>query len=152
VNNAIVTLSVTHAFTVGQVVRFVVPTVTANAYGMTQLNGLAGNIIAINQADVNGFTNTITVDIDVSSFGAFAWPLTTDPFSTPAQVVPVGEQMAVAVNPNPVLYPNGVNILGDSEINLGYIGITLQGGAGFPGGANNDVLFWVAGKSYSGGA
>lgn len=151
VNNAIVTLSVTHAFTVGQRVRFVIPTVTATAFGMVELNNMHASIIAINEADTDGITNTITVDVDVSGFTAFAFPLTTDPFGTPPQVVPVGEQMAVAVYPNPILYPNGVNQIGDSEVDLGYIGISLQGGAGFPGGATNDVMYWVAGKSFSGG-
>ena len=149
---AIVTLTVTHAFTVGQTIRFVVPTVTSTAYGMTQLDGVQADIVAINQADVDSVTNTITVNVDVSGFNAFAWPLTADPFSTPAQVVPVGEQMAVAVNPNPVLYPNGVNVIGDAEVNQGYIGISLVGGANHPGGAASDVMYWVAGKSFSGGA
>ena len=148
---AIVTLSVTHAFTVGQAIRFVIPTVTSTAYGMVELNGVQATIVAINQADTDAVTNTITVDVDVTGLTAFAWPLTADPFSTPAQVVPVGENTAVAVNPSPTLYPNGVNIIGDSEVNQGYIGIALQGGAGFPGGANNDVMAWVAGKSFSGG-
>ncbi len=148
---AIVTLSVTHNYTVGQSIRFVIPTVTPVAYGMTELNGVQASIVAINQADTNGITNTITVDVDVSGFTAFAWPLTADPFSTPAQVVPVGEQMAVAVYPNATLYPNGVNQIGDSEVNTGFIGMRLQGGAGFPGGAAEDVMYWVAGKSFSGG-
>lgn len=152
VQTAIITLSVTHNFTVGQAVRLVVPTVTSLAYGMTQLNGLQVNIVAINQADTDGVLNTITVDVDVSGFSAFAWPLTADPFSTPAQVVPVGEQMAVAVNPNPILYPNGVNVIGDAEVNNGYIGISLVGGLNHPGGAAEDVMYWVAGKSFSGGA
>lgn len=151
VNDAIVTLSVTHAFTVGQSIRFVIPTVTALAYGMTELNGVQATIIQTGEADVDGVTNTITVNVDVSGFTAFAWPLTADPFSTPPQVVPVGEQMAVAVYPNPILYPNGVNQIGDSEVNNGFIGMQLQGGAGFPGGAANDVMYWVAGKSFSGG-
>jgi len=148
---AIITLSVTHAFTVGQSVRFVIPTVTSLAFGMTELNGVQASIVAINQVDIDSVTNTITVDVDISSFTAFAFPLTADAFSTPPQVVPVGEQMAVAVYPNPTLYPNGVNQIGDSEVNLGYIGIALQGGAGFPGGASGDVMYWVAGKSFSGG-
>ncbi len=148
---AIITLSVTHAFTVGQSVRFVIPTVTALAFGMTELNGVQATIVAINKADIDSVTNTITVNVDVTGFTAFAFPLTADPFSTPPQVVPVGEQMAVAVYPNPTLYPNGVNQIGDSEVNQGYIGIALQGGAGFPGGASEDVMYWVAGKSFSGG-
>jgi hypothetical protein len=141
----IITLLVTHAFTVGQRVRLIVPTVTATAYGMTQLNNVETTIVAINQADSNGVTNTITVNVDTSAMTAFAWPLTADPVHTPAQVVPVGENTAQAIT-------SGTNILGDSEINLGYIGISLAGGASSPGGANNDVLYWVAGKSFSGGA
>src|ERR1700761_3426269 len=81
---AIVTLSVTHTYTVGQVVRFVVPTVTAAAYGMTQLDGLTGTIVDVDVADADGVTNTITVDIDTTGFTAFAFPLTADPGFTPA--------------------------------------------------------------------
>ena len=68
---AIVTLSVTHAFTVGQSIRYVIPTVTSSAYGMTQLDGAQATIVAINQADVDSVTNTITVNVNVLSFGAF---------------------------------------------------------------------------------
>lgn len=143
--NAIVTLTVTHAFTVGQEIRFVIPTVTSSAYGMTELNGVQATIVAINEADADGVTNTITVDVDTSAFTTFAWPLTADPVHTPAQVVPVGENTAQAIS-------SGTNILGDSEVNQGYIGIALTGGASSPGGANNDVIYWVAGKSFSGGA
>lgn len=142
---AIVTLTVTHAFTVGQKIRFVIPTVTAIAYGMTQLNQVEATIVAINVADADGVTNTITVDVDTTAMTAFAWPLTADPVHTPAQVVPVGENTAQAIS-------SGTNILGDSEVNNGYIGIMLAGGASNPGGANGNVMYWVAGKSYSGGA
>jgi hypothetical protein len=139
---AIVTLSVTHQFTVGQNVRFVIPTVSSVAFGMTQLDGLSGNIVAINQADADGVTNTITVDIDTSGFTAFAFPLTTDPGFTPAQVVPIGESTATALN-------NGANILGDSTVNTGFFGIQLQAGTGSPAGVTNDVIDWVAGKSFN---
>lgn len=142
---AIVTLSVTHGYTIGQVIRFVIPTVTPTAYGMTQLNGVQATIVNVGQADTNGITNTITVDVDTTAFTAFAWPLTTDPVHTPAQIVPVGENTAQAIASN-------TNLLSDSEVNLGYIGIALTGGAGFPGGANGDIMYWVAGKSFSGGA
>lgn len=142
---AIVTLTVTHAFTVGQVIRFVIPTVTSVAYGMTQLNGVQATIVAIGQADVDGITNTITVNVDTTAFTAFAWPLTADPVHTPAQVVPVGENSAQAI-------ASGSDFIGDSEVNKGFIGITLVGGAGSPGGAASDVIYWVAGKSFSGGA
>jgi hypothetical protein len=139
---AIVTLSVTHDYTIGQVVRFVVPTVTATTYGMTQLDGIQATIVAINEPDGDGVTNTITVDVDTTGFNAFAFPLTTAPGFTPAQIVPMGENTAEALNA-------GVNILGDATVNTGYIGIQLIAGANSPGGQNNDVIYWVAGKSFS---
>lgn len=137
---AIVTLSVNHSYTIGQVIRFVIPTVTAAAYGMTQLNGLQGTIVAISQADADGITNTITVDIDTTGFTAFSFPLTAAPGFTPAQVVPVGENSAEAIT-------SGVDLLGDATFNTGYIGIQLQAGTASPAGVNADVIYWVAGKS-----
>lgn len=142
---AIVTLTVTHNFTIGQRIRFIIPTVTSTTYGMTALNLVEATIVNINEADGDGVTNTITVDVDTTGFSAFAWPLTADPVHTPAQVVPVGENTAQAL-------ASGVNVLGDSERNIGYIGISLAGGANHPAGANGNVIFWVAGKSFSGGA
>lgn len=139
---AIVTLSVTHSYTVGQVVRLIIPTVTALAYGMTQLNGVQATIVAIGAADADGKTNTITIDQDVSGFSAFAFPLTTAPGFTPAQVVPMGENTAEAL----LL---GANILGDSTVNTAYIGIQLVAGADSPAGVASDVIYWVAGKSFS---
>lgn len=139
---AIVTLSVNHSYTVGQEVRFVIPEVTAAAFGMVELNGLKGTIVAVGQADADGVTNTITVDIDTSGFTAFAWPLTTDPSFTPAQIVPVGENTAEALNLS-------ANILGDATINQGYIGMILEAGADSPAGQNGDVIYWVAGKSWN---
>ncbi len=139
---AIVTLSVTHNYTVGQVVRFIVPTVTATTYGMTQLDGVQATIVAINQADADGVTNTITIDIDTTGFSPFAFPLTSAPGFTPAQVVPMGENTAEALN-------LGANILGDATVNTGYIGIQLIAGNGSPAGTNGDVIYWVAGKSFS---
>lgn len=137
---AVVELTVTHAFTVGQRIRFVIPEVTAAAYGMTQLNDVEATIVAVNLT-----TNTITVDVDTTAMTAFAWPLTADPTHTPAHVVPVGEDTAEAIS-------QGVNVLGDAEVNQGFIGISLAGGAGSPGGAAGDLMMWVAGKSRTGGA
>ncbi len=138
---AIVTMSVDHDYTVGQSVRLIVPTVTSVAYGMTEMDGLEGTIVAVDQPDTNGFTNTITLDIDSSGFTAFAFPLTTAPGFTPAQVVPVGENTAVALD-------LGANILGDATINQGLIGIQLVAGANSPAGSDNDIIYWVAGKSF----
>lgn len=85
--SSIITLSVTHGFTAGQAVRFVVP----DEFGMTQLDGLIGNITAIGASD-GVVTNTITVDIDSSAFTTFAFPTsaTAGAGVNFAQVVPVG--------------------------------------------------------------
>lgn len=139
---AIVSLSVEHFYEVGQVVRFVVPTVTASTYGMTELDGLQATIVAINEDDADGDSNTITVDIDSSAFTAFAFPLTTAPGFTPAQIIPVGENTAKALQ-------FGADILSDATQNIGTIGMNLMGGANSPAGADNDVIYWVAGSSFS---
>lgn len=139
---AIVTLTVTHGYKVGQQIRFAVPQVSATAFGMTQLDGVVGNIVAINQADADGVTNTITVDVDTSAMTAFAWPLTANVPFTYAQVIPVGEDTATALDA-------GTDILSDATINTAYIGIQLAAGAQSPAGSTNDVIYWVAGKSFS---
>lgn len=134
--SSVVTLSVTHGYTVGQQVRFVVP----DAFGMVEMNGLQGTITAINTTTTSG--NTITVDIDSSAFTAFSFPLSAAvPFSQ-ALVIPFGEDTAAALDAD-------VNILDDATVNQGLIGMQLAGGANNPGGASSDVVYWVAGKSFS---
>jgi hypothetical protein len=134
--SAVVTLSVKHGYLVGQKVRFIVPP----AFGMTEINGLAGTITAIDTTVATG--NTVTVDIDSSSFTAFAWPLTAAvPFSA-AEMVPFGEDTAGALSA-------GVDILGDATENTGFIGMKLTGGVDNPGGKDLDIMYWVAGKSFS---
>lgn len=142
-SNAIVTLTVTHAFTVGQVIRFTIPVVTSVAFGMTELNEVQATIIAVGQADADGKTNTITVDVDTTGFTTFAWPLTANPAFTPPQVTPVGMNTAASIFYN-------TNIISDSEVNLGAIGMTIGGGANGPAGSSGDVIYYVAGKSYNG--
>jgi len=131
--STVVTLSVTHGFTAGQAVRFVVP----SAYGMVELDGLIGNITAVDTTTTTG--NTITVDIDSSAFTAFAFPATGDVPFTAALVVPVGETA------------NGTyaNNLGDATDNVSFIGMQLAAGADSPAGQANDVIYWRAGKSFS---
>lgn len=132
-SSAVVTLSVTHGFTVGQEVRFVVPA----AFGMTEIDGLTGTITAIDTTVTSG--NTITVDIDTSSFTAFSFPLAAAvPFS-PAMVVPVGQ---AATSPYE-------NLIDDATDNQAYIGIALAAGTTSPAGASSDVIYWVAGKSFN---
>ncbi len=138
----IVTMTVTHAYTVGQRIRFVIPSVTALAFGMPTLNLVEATITAINKVDINNVTNTITVDIDSSAMGTFAWPLTANGSFTPAQIVPVGMDTAVANAFN-------VNPFSGAELNQGFIGIELAAGANSPAGQAGDVIYWVAGKSFN---
>ncbi len=127
--NAVVTTTVDHGFTVGQKVRFIVPA----PYDMTQLDGLAATITAVT-------ASTITIDVDTSGFTAFAFPVAGDfPFNF-AQVVPFGEDTAQAIS-------SSVDVLGDATDNTGYLGMVLAAGADSPAGTNNDVVYWVAGKS-----
>lgn len=125
---AVVKMTVTHNMVVGQKVKLVVPAI----YGMIEADGLTGMITAINTT-----TNTITLDIDSSTFTAFAFPATTDvPFS-PAMVIPFGED---------VTYPN---LSDDSVNNTGVMGIKLASGVVSPAGSTSDVIYWTAGKSFS---
>lgn len=57
---AVVTMSVVHGYKVGQVVRLVVPA----AFGMSQINGLTGTVLAVVNTAAD---NTITLDIDSTS-------------------------------------------------------------------------------------
>lgn len=132
---AVVVTTIQHNLTVGQTVRFNVP----SSMGMVEMNGLTGNVVAVNYSTT---VNSFTVDINSSGFTAFAWPLTGGVGFTPAQAIPFGENTAVALTANQ-------NVLNDATINTGFVGMSLQGGAGFPGGASNDVICWTATKSFS---
>lgn len=132
-SSAVVTMTVTHGYTVGQEVRFIVP----SAYGMVEMNDLKGTITAVDTVN-----NTITVNIDSSAFTTFAFPVTANAPFTPAQVVPVGEDTAQALS-------SSVNILGDATVNQAFYGIQLAAGADSPAGQNNDVIYWVAEQAFS---
>jgi len=77
---------------------------------------------------------------------AFAWPTTAialanQPYDLP-QMVPVGMDTGIALS-------SGVSISADATDNVAILGIQLVGGAASPGGAAEDVMYWVAGKSFS---
>ena len=129
---ALVTLSVTHGYTVGQVVSFRVP----SAFGMVELDGLTGTITAIGTGAFTGSVNTITVDIDPAAFTAFAFPLTAADIFTPAQVIPVGKDAS-----GTYVTANG------STYNEGELGMMLEGGTGGPAGIATNVIYWEATKS-----
>lgn len=128
--NAVVTLSVTHQFTAGQAVRVKVP----DAFGMSEIDGLIGNIVS-----VDGATNTIVLDIDSSAFSAFAFPLTgAVPFDF-AEIIPVGQDATGAF----------ANNLDGAMDNVSFIGMELGAGVDGPAGSSGDVVYWRAGKSFS---
>lgn len=132
-SSAVVTLSVTHGYTVGQKIRFNVPAI----FGMVEMDGLQGTITAINTT-----TNTITVDIDSTSFTAFDIPASTDVPLTWAQAVPFGEDTGTALTA-------GVDILADATRNTAFIGVRLAAGNSSPAGNTSDVIYWRAFKSFS---
>ena len=134
-------MSVTHDFTIGQVVRFVVPRVTALAFGMTELDGQTATITNINQA-IGAHANTIDVNINLAAYTAFAFPLDADVRFSPAQVVPVGVDVGTARTA-------GVNELADAIRNGSYIAMNLIAGVQAPAGAADDYVYWRAGKSFS---
>jgi uncharacterized protein YjdB len=119
-------MSVTHGYSVDEVVRFSVPSV----FGMTQLDGLTGKITAVNTT-----TNTITVDINSSAFTAFAWPAASSAPLTFAQVIPLGAE--------------GTNSVSDATDNVSILGMELGAGADGPAGSASDVIYWRAGKAFS---
>jgi hypothetical protein len=81
--SAVVTVSTTHSYTVGDLIHFSIP----SSFGMVEMNGLTGRISAIG-------TYTITVDINSSAFTAFAFPANTLVPTTPlfATLAPAGQR------------------------------------------------------------
>lgn len=127
-STAVVTMTVTHGFTVGQAVRIQVP----SDFGMVEIDNLIGNISAVNTT-----TNTITIDINSSAFTAFSFPLTADVPFTFAEVIPVGQKASGEF----------ANNLDDATDNRSFIGMELGAGIDGPAGSASDVIFWKAGKS-----
>lgn len=144
--SAVITLSVDHMFTVGQEVRlnFAGGTAVWGSYGV--LDGQAAIITAVDTGTGVGH-NTITVNVNTTGFGTFAFPTALAVPFTPAQVVPFGEDTATALSQVPPL-----SSLEDATVNTGFLGMTLSAGALLPAGVAADVVYWVAGKSTYGGS
>ncbi len=112
-------------YEVGDVIRFKVP----DAFGMTELDGVTGEILSFNST-----TNTYTVDIDSTSFTPFLWPASSAfPMDWP-QIVPVG---TVSTSP------------AGATTNIATLTISLGAGIDGPAGSTGDIIFWKAGKSFS---
>lgn len=138
----VVTVSVPSGYKVGQVVRVVVPQEKVGAaaiYGMTEADGLLGTVVAVN--DAVG-TQTVTLDINSSSFTAFTFPTAAQFVGarSRAMLVPVGVDTATAI-------AQSANLLSDATVNEGFIGVALLAGTDSPAGQVNDSIFWWAEKS-----
>lgn len=133
---AVVTFTVTHNLTVGQRLVFgVIPSM----YGMTQLSGLRGLIVAINTS-----TNSVTLDIDTSAFTAFAFPVTA--VAATAHTIP--SAVPFADGPNPASNPLGnQDVLDGATRNTAIRGMLLGAGANGPAGQSSDVIYWRAWKA-----
>ena len=111
---AVITMSVTHSFQVGQKVRIVVPA----AFGMTQINNYLATVLAVSHSAT---VNTITVDFDSSAATAFAFPTSAVAAVgvTFPQVVPVGEAAI-----NTIALPVA-NLLDDRTRNVSINGVII---------------------------
>lgn len=164
--NAQVSTSVAHGLTVGQEVRFSIP----SASGMVQLNPTVQNNylspIVLSVVDDYNFT----INVDTSAFTAFTWPTIAQMPSSFPIVVPIGEDTATSLSSNSAqvpavggvqIYNTNTQLLADSTVNTGYLGMILGTGGngnalgsaitGPAGSAESDVMYWVAGKSAFGG-
>jgi hypothetical protein len=125
----VVTTSVNHGYVVGQSVRLNIP----SQFGMTQANGMLVDVIATT-------ASTFTISISTLGFSAFVYPAPGAVPFTPAFCNPVGEETDQFSNPN---------LLDDATVNNSYIGVMLGAGVNGPAGQNNDVIYWIAGKSFN---
>ncbi len=173
--NAQVSTALEHSLTVGQEIRFNIPTVS----GMTQLNGTVANnyqpAVVVSVVDAYNFT----INIDTTAFTAFSWPTIAQQPSSFPNFTPVGEDTATGLTANNNVFPQyqsqnvfnaNSGILADATVNTGYLGMILgSGGLGLelsttpilgPSGslawssgnvATGDTMYWLAGKSTYGG-
>ena len=123
--SAVVTLSVTHDYQVGQLINFTVPA----EFGMVELDGLTGKITAISTAN-----NTITLDINSTAFTAFAFP-TSAAKGQFASAASAGQRNTYDVD----------NVPFKSGQFLPYM--FLNAGAQAPAGSTSDVIVWKAVKA-----
>ncbi len=111
-SSALITMAVTHGFTVGQEMRFAVP----SEFGMVELDNLSATITAIGTSDGLS-TNTITIDVDSTAFTAFAFPSSATAATgvSFSQVIPIGEAATGAF----------ANTLDDATDNQSITGVTI---------------------------
>lgn len=120
---AVITMSVNHGYTVGQLVRLSVPP----AYGMVEMDGLLVTVVATT-------LGTITVNVNSTAFTAFVFPpsATAALGTLVAEVVPVGETAAAPYQ----------NLLDDATRNISFTGVLIDPAVL----VSSNVYTWVAYK------
>ena len=151
--SAVIYLSVTHQFAVGQIVRLSFPGGSAVWGNYAALDGVQATITAVNVARAGnepnnaGTANNIQVNVDTSAFGAWnvfgaggnqGYPAAGLVPFTPAAVIPEGEDSATSLSSLLAQVPlnydgsavSGANngLLSDATVNTAFIGMTLGTG------------------------
>lgn len=127
----------TQYYVVGMKVRFSIP----YSFGMIEMQGLTGEIVALSAANY-----TMTVDIDSSAFTAFAFPASTSsPTATLfATLAPAGASTQFDPNTN---VQTGYDFQYQPFRTGQFVPyMYLSGGANSPAGAASDEINWIAYK------
>jgi hypothetical protein len=127
----------TDHYVVGMKIRFSIP----YSFGMTQMNGLTGKIVAVSSANY-----TMTVDIDSTAFTAFAFPASTA--SPTAQLFATLAPAGASTQFDPVtLVQTGYDFQKQPFRTGQFVPyMFLTGGAQSPAGASGDIINWMSYK------
>lgn len=131
-------------YVVGNKIHLSVP----SSFGMRQADQLTGTILAINAVAASGNIGAynVTLDIDSSSFTAFAFPVTTLSPTTRlfATLSPAGSQTSF----NPVTLVQTGYEFNLTPFHTGEFTpyMFVAGGAASPAGAANDIINWMSYK------
>lgn len=167
---AVIYLSVTHQFAVGQLVRLSFPGGSAVWGNFAALDGVQASIVAVNVARAGnepnnaGTANNIQVNVDTSAFGNWNvfgaggnqnFPPAGAVAFSPAQVVPEGEDSGLSLSSANAQVPldfNGLPVVGanngllsDATVNLAIQGMIL--GVGGNGTALGAAIAGPAGSA-----
>lgn len=129
----VVTFSSTHNYKLGDVLYFRVN----SQFGMVQMDQVSAKVV-----DLSTSNNTVTLDLNTSSFTAFAFPLATQ---YPNIVFPVGTVSGKNglvdnyFSANPTTFP-----LDPYRSATTYPYMLLAPGAQSPAGSTSDVIYWQA--------
>jgi hypothetical protein len=146
-----VATSIPHGMTVGQQVRFKIPSTCGAAISALLDSNSSNNYVSAtvtsvvaNDAPLAAFGSVrFTIDI-VGSGQVFTYPTSAEVAagSQLPEMIPFGQDTAYSVSQN-------ANILADATVNQGFIGIRLKAGANEPAGAATEVSFWKVGACFN---